>query len=389
MRRILLASTLGVVATAGAAQDIEIDRQNRSITTDMRTVPLHIGGRTHRRSIDSFPKDAASYSHEWPGVYFEAAFDGDAVFLKFSDPSNEYRLLIDNYPSLTLAQTGQVEIAITGLGNAVHHARLEKVTESVWITGAFDGFYISNSAKTLPPEARSRQIEFIGDSDMTGYGIRSSTQICTQEEVRLMSDTQIAYPALVAKRLDADYQINAISGRGLVRNYGGGSDHAMTSVYQDILPDIGKDIPSYPYVDDQWKPGIIVIGLGDNDFSTPLLPSEAWATNDALIDDFLTNYKTLLGTLHQANPDAALVILKIEPTILADSEKVRLSDGMQNGVTNAAKAVGFRNVDLVSISDLSPQRSACDYHASKADHQRRADWFVKYIEQMPLLWAEK
>ncbi len=389
MSQHFLASIFVMVTTAASGQDMQIDKGNQIITPDMQTLALQIGGRTQPQPLDLLPQGAVSYSHEWPGVYFETAFSGGAVFLKFSDSANEYRLWIDDLPSITLAQPGAVEVAVTGLKAGTHHARLEKVTESVWLLGAFDGFYAPKAMDAEPLEKRTHQIEFIGDSDMTGYGIRSAKQQCTQEQVRLTSDSQIAYPALVAKSLNADYQINAISGRGLVRNYGGGSDHAMSRVYANTLPDVNDDTNTFPYFDDQWTPDLIVVGLGDNDFSTPLLPSEPWPTHDALITDFIENYKTLLLTLHQTSPDAALIILEVEPTILTETERARLSEGMQTAVLTVAKQAGFRSVDMVSIADLSPERTACDYHASQADHQRRADWFVGFIDANPDLFMSR
>lgn len=117
-----------------------------------------------------------------------------------------------------MPQPGAAEVTISGLPSANHNIRVEKVTESVWVLGSFDGLYVPKSAKIAAPLQKARQIEFIGDSDMTGYGIRSTTTICTEDVVRLVSETQIAYPALLGKMTSADYQINAISGRGLVRH---------------------------------------------------------------------------------------------------------------------------------------------------------------------------
>ena len=374
-------------ATTGFAQNVVIDPKNQTITADMQTLLPHIVGRVQAQPLPApLPAGALSYSHEWPAVYFEAAFEGSQIFLKFNDSSNEYRVLIDDLPSIAIAQPGASEITIGGLSLGQHAIRLEKVTESSWIVGAFDGFYLPSGAKSFATAPKPRQIEFIGDSDMTGYGIRSTTRTCTQDEVRLLSDAQIAYPALLAKALRADYQVNAISGRGMIRNYGGGGENSISAVYANILPDLGPDAEQTPYLDQSWQPQIIVVALGDNDFSTPLLPSEKWPSNTSLIDDFETSTKDFLTTLHHTNPNAALILVQFDGTILTDAEKQRLTSLQISGLPQMATAIGFRSVDTVSMAAQAPERSACDYHASKADQQRRADWLAAYISARPALW---
>ena len=117
------------------------------------------------------------------------------------------------------------------------------MTESAWTIGSFDGFYLPKRAQGGAAQPRPRQIEFIGDLGMTGYGIRSASRTFTQDKVRLLSDTQIGYPALLAKALDADYQLNAISGRGMIGNYGGtNAQDDKIYAYPSILPDVGAGV---------------------------------------------------------------------------------------------------------------------------------------------------
>src|SRR6478735_3861106 len=234
--RPLLATALAMLlASPAAAQTVTVDPANRTITGDMQPLAVRAGGRVE---VHPLPGGARAFTHEWPGVYFEAAFRGDRVILKFDDPANEYRLTIDDLPAIPLAQPGTSEVTIAGLADRPHSLRLEKVTESIDLPETFAGFYVPATARPIAlPPPRPRQIEFIGDSNMAGYGIRSDNRQCTQEEVRLRTDTQAAYPALVARRFDADYQVNAISGRGLIRNYAGEApDAPMTVLYPRALP---------------------------------------------------------------------------------------------------------------------------------------------------------
>src|SRR6185312_14756892 len=108
------------------------------------------------------------------------------------------------------------------------------------------------------------QIEFIGDSHTVGYGNTSRTRECTQDDVWKTTDNSQSFGPLIAGHYAADYQINAISGRGIVRNYNGTPGDTLPVAYPYVLFDKKEE-----YSDPHWKPQIIVISLGTNDFSTP------------------------------------------------------------------------------------------------------------------------
>ncbi len=227
--RPLLVATLAALAGPALAQTVTVDPANRTVSGDMRALPVHVGGRVESTPLPApLPAAPPPSGTNGPGSTFEAAFRGDRVVLKFDDPANEYRLLVDDLPPVSLAQPGAAEITVGGLADRPHSLRLEKVTESIGLPETFAGFASPATARPIalrPP--RPRQIDFIGDLALwPATALRSASRQCTREQVRLLTDTQAAYPALVARQFDADHQVNAISGRGLVRNYNGESPDA-------------------------------------------------------------------------------------------------------------------------------------------------------------------
>jgi hypothetical protein len=56
---------------------------------------------------------------------------------------------------------------------------------------------------------------------------------CTGNEVHRTTNADLSFGALTARRLNADYQINAFSGRGMVRNYNGGDPGTDYRTYYD------------------------------------------------------------------------------------------------------------------------------------------------------------
>ncbi|NJM51400.1 MAG: lipolytic enzyme, G-D-S-L [Sphingomonadales bacterium] len=354
-------------------------------TKGVKPLPVRAVGRVSETALPApMPKGAVSYVHQWPAVYFEAAFTGDNVLLKFDDPLNEYRLFVDGGKPITIAQPGSGVFKVGGLSRQPHKLRLEKVTESINGVGAFQGFYINKGAKAGRSTPRKRQIEFIGDSGMAGYGVRSTKRECTKEEVRLLSDTQIAYPALTAKHFNADYQVNAYSGRGIIRNYDGAEPGVtMPALYPFTLYD-----KSVSYADPKWQPQIILVGLGGNDISTPLKKDEKWQSTEQFAQDFMQSYAQFLGQLHVRSPGAALVILWPISGDISDPEAAKYARLAQDTLTAEAKRIGFRDFTLLTLKDLTLDTSACDYHASIEDYQKLTVWMTKFLESKPELWGE-
>jgi hypothetical protein len=349
------------------------DAGNGLVRPDMRALPVHVGGRARIVPLPApLPAGAQSYIHQWPAVYFEAAFEGDSLVLKFDDTANAYRLTIDDLTPVTLAQPGRVEIRIDALPRGPHRVRLEKTTEGV--VGAFQGFYVPADAVPGRVAPRARQIEFIGDSSMTGYGNRSPGNDCTEAEVRQRTDSQMAYPALAAKYYDADYQVIAAGARGLVRNLNGfGPEIVVPRVHPYILLD-----KSFPYDDPAWRPQVIVVRL-IADLIAPLNPGEKWASMAELQRDYVRGYGAFIADLHRRSPDAAFVIW--------------WPDGMpydwQWNVLQTAQGAGVVQIGFLPMRDPGFELTGCHRHYSLADHRKMAGQLEAFLDANPDFWDGK
>lgn len=349
-----------------------------AIPADRQVLDVHVGGRV---VVHPMPGGGGAYEHQWPGVYFESRFEGPTFYLAFSDPYNEYRLLIDDLNPVTINQPGEARFEVDGLGDGPHAVRLEKVTESIAHAAAFDGFYIPTGERPLTAPSRSRQIEFIGDSSMTGYGDRSDTRTCTSEEVRARTDAQQGYAVLAAKHFNADYRINAWSGRGVVRNYGGAEpDLTLPKVYPFVLFD-----NSVRDEDKTWQPQIVMLKL-DADFATPLKPGEKWATQKALEADYEKAYMAFVTMLHRKYPSAAFVVWTADVTKLSDPKQVAIVEAQEKRLREAATQIGIASIGFIPLDVKAIEGTACDYHGSLADHKRMADAMIAYIDAHPELW---
>ncbi|WIM93083.1 SGNH/GDSL hydrolase family protein [Actinoplanes oblitus] len=316
----------------------------------------------------------------WPGVYFEGRFLGTSVGLALDDAVNDYDVRVDGGPPITLVTPGSGTHWIGGLARGAHTVRLAKRTESPWNLAVFSGLVAGPGGRILSrPAARHRQIEFIGDSWTAGYGDMSTTRDCSGAGVLTRnSNADQAFGARTARALHADYQVNAWSGIGMVRNYNGsnpGTDYRTyyDRAFQAVDATVWRRPPS-------WHPRVVVIGLGINDFSTALNPGEKWADEAALAADFQAAYQGFLDKLRGIyGPGAYFVLtypdLSYRTTALADSIQRIVA-----GRTDRVRALYYDN------TALGLDLMGCDWHPSLHDHAALAGALTDELRTLPIRW---
>lgn len=386
----LVAAGLLCASSAAAGVTAKPHGEGVFVTQSFTQLPVHVGGRIEPdlilvassdrtpggRQVTQASRAKSNYNiypHQWPGVYFEAAFAGNAVYLKFDDSLNIYNLYIDDDAAVRIALPGDTEYRIDGLSPGPHRARLEKLSESQSNSASFAGFYVDQNDKARPaPPPRTRQIEIIGDSYAAGYGDTSAKHECTQDEIRDATDSQQAFGPLLGRTYTADYQINAVSGIGMVRNYDDGKGGLMPALYPY---DLFKTSPLYS--DPAWNPQVVIIALGDNDFATPVKPGGKWADSSALGDDFVSAYIRFVEAARQSHPRATFILMDYgEPPLI--TALARIAD--------ALKADGETRVRLWSAGTAFEQ-TGCDWHLSLNDHKRISAGLTAYIDSLPGFWS--
>jgi lysophospholipase L1-like esterase len=315
---------------------------------------VHTAGRTLRVGTGA--------AFTWPGVYFEGRFRGTSVGLVLDDAVNDYDVQIDGGPPATLVTPGDTTHWIGGLSRGDHTVRLAKRTESPWNIARFDGLVPGPGGRILAaPAARRRQIEFIGDSWTAGYGDMSAGRDCSGAGVLTRnSNADQAFGARTARALHADYQINAWSGLGMVRNYDGSNAGTDYRTYADRAVQAAD--PAVWQRPRSWHPQVVVIGLGINDFSTPLHPGEKWADEAALAADYVTAYQGFLDDLRARYGPATHFVLTY-PDL--SYRTTALADSVQRIVRSRTDRVSALYYDNAALGlDLL----GCDWHPSLRDH---------------------
>ncbi|MER5209611.1 SGNH/GDSL hydrolase family protein [Streptomyces sp. NPDC002838] len=362
-RTLVTAATAGLVAAVASPSQASGARAR-----------FHTAGR-----IKKTVHGAVQYT--WPGIYFEGRFRGTGVGIVLDDSDNDYDVQIDGTTLATLVTPGRNTSWIDDLPDTEHAVRLVKRTESPWAAGRFGGFVAAPGGAILArPRPRSRQIEFIGDSFTAGYGNVSGTRDCSGNGgVNRNSDADLAFGALTARSLGADYQINAYSGLGMVRNYNGSSPDADFRTYYDrALLNVEGDVWRTPHT---WRPQVVVVGLGINDFSTPLNQGERWTTEEALVAAYETAYQSFLAKLRARYGPKTFIV--VSATYV--SHTTAFAQATQRIVQERNRR-GDNRVRYWYYDDPDLDRLGCDWHPSVKDHRIISGLLNNYLAALPLRW---
>lgn len=266
----------------------------------------------------------------------------------------------------------------SGLPLGYHTVSVVKKSESLDSNMAIQSLSTDGSF-AKPEAAKALKIQFIGASTLTGYGNMESTPNTTKTTEN--SNGLLAYPALSAYMLDADYSIVAASGWGITRgwNTGGVIDTTknIPNAFDYLAVDSTNSIVNVPWDQSKFVPNIVVVSLGINDYNTSNYANLTAEERTAFDDRFTTDYVAFLTKLHTYFPDATIILTYGILGVNADMERLTLGvlDIADNTIPNLFAC------KLTSGAELSLPFGS-DYHPGVETHIHAATELVDYIESI-------
>ena len=230
-----------------------------------------------------------SVRYDWTGVYMQTRFTGQRIAAVLSDEGKSYHnVFIDGKWVKKIKTEGkepQQVVLADRLAKGEHTLRLQKCTEGEHGCTTVHAIVADKNATLAAVQPTGRFIEVIGDSYTCGYGTESNNY---QDPFTLETENcDHAYACIIARYFGADYALVAHSGQGVVRHWGDSSqtsDNSMPQRWTRVFDDHGDE----PYAFDSYKPQLVMINLGTNDFSPTAIPSA---------DQFVDGYVKLIGAV--------------------------------------------------------------------------------------------
>ncbi len=214
------------------------------------------------------PEGAVSF--DWSGTYFTVRFTGGYCAMRVSDTKkNYYNVFVDGEPQGVVTTFGQdsLVVLVSGFDRGEHELRVQKRTEGEQGRTTILGFELAPRGQFIRSEKPTRHIEFIGNSLTCGFGTEGLSK-----DDPFKPETEncnLAFGCIIARYFGTDYTLIAHSGQGVVRNWADPKLASDCSMKDRMLRTFDEDAAvTWDFAKSPYRPDIVVINLGTNDFST-------------------------------------------------------------------------------------------------------------------------
>lgn len=199
----------------------------------------------------------------WPGTTIQANFEGTSLSVRLNDKNGNsfYNCFVDgdySAPHVIECRPGEVNYVIaTTLSEGEHSLTLFRRTETSTGPTTFLGIELDETRSLLdPPQRPSRRIEFYGNSITCGMGNEAPDD--AGDDIMAEENNFLAYGAITARQLDAEYVCIAKSGIGIITSW---FDLVMPDYFHRLNPDDTESRWDFT----QYRPDVIVVNLFQND----------------------------------------------------------------------------------------------------------------------------
>lgn len=324
----------------------------------------------------------------WGGTRVIVRFKGAAIRVRLRERNidvgpSEYDLTVDG--RLREARfvpsdgEGQYELASGLAAGDPHVVELYRRTEAMVGVTQILGFEFPGGGELLtPPAWPDRRIEFLGDSESTGYGIDCDDRSepftgATQNEAK-------TFPSLVTKALEAESHNISFSGKGVSRNENDSAE-LFDAIYLQSIP-LTPSASTWEFA--SWTPHVIWIGLGANDYSLG-------ASGDRPPPDeaaFKAKYQSLIELVRAKNGPDPQIVCAVEGIVNDDYPPdyrayTTLKSVLQS-VVDERRTKGDAKIHFAELprSQESVDLTGCASHPNAAYHAKAASAVAARVREI-------
>ncbi len=300
-----------------------------------------------------------------PGVYIKVGFTGTTCNIIINDEvlygktHNYIEVAIDDNQPVriqTTAKTNTIKVA-DNLDDARHTIIICKNTEASIGYLEFVGITCKSLYKL--PEKPKRKIEFIGNSITCGAGSDQSVKPCGKGEWYDQHNAYMSYGPVTARMLDAQWQLSAVSGIGLVH-----SCCKMDIVMPQVYDKVNMRTDSLEWDFTKYIPDVVTITLGQND-----------GIQDSVI--FCSAYVKFIQTIRSKYSGAQIICLT---SPMADAALTAAMKNYLTGIVAYMNGTGDKKVHKFFYSQRYSH--GCGGHPDLTEHTIIAGELAAYIQTL-------
>ncbi|XHR28112.1 MAG: SGNH/GDSL hydrolase family protein [Chthoniobacteraceae bacterium] len=311
----------------------------------------------------------------WSASAITIRFHGTAINADMDlVTNNRFEVVVDGVPQKVLAWAEtpgrRLYRLASELPDADHTVTIFKCTQGYSPTVSFFGFQLNPGAAVLNVPAANGRIEVIGDSISTGVGNEAANE---KEPYSANNENAFwSYGAITARAFGAEYACYALGGKCLW------PDNTISSLYDRTIP-LAPASPTWNF--EKWKPQVVLINLGTNDFNKGIPEEEGW----------VKAYHDFVDRVRKNYPEA-LIYLALGPILNdeypAGANRLSICRKYIQRVKNECNAGGDPQVRFLEF--YTQDRSlglGAGWHPSVKRHQYMAKQFSAAIEK-DLGWTQ-
>ncbi len=306
----------------------------------------------------------------WSASGFEFSFKGSGVRAEIASNApgggdTAYIKIFINgveQPDVALTKANQTVTLAEGLDpNNTYTIRVVKRSNARSSTAALVSLKLNDGEKLAPPAQKSKLIEFVGDSITVGYSASAEASTSSAWSTATEDATK-TYSEYIANAFGADYHVIAVSGRGVVRNYGNTTERLIPLLYAS-LDDYNLEGVKYDF---KRQADVIVINAGTNDASGTV-------TNLSK-DEFMAGVKAFLLDVRAKNPNAEIIYAY---GMMSAGWMAQIKS-----VVNELRSAGDTHITFLQLKACDANEKGIASHPTAESYISRGDALIELITQL-------
>jgi lysophospholipase L1-like esterase len=300
-----------------------------------------------------------------PGTYFQFRFSGSRCSIIVNDEMlygkfhNYLEIVLDNQQPIRIKMKGKTDTILIadGIADIEHQVLVCKNTESN--IGYIELAGINCRQLLQSVKLPERRIECIGNSITCGTGSDVSETPCGKGDWQDQHNAYMSYGPIAARSLNAQWQLTAFSGIGLIHSCCG-IKMTMPVLFDKI--NLLNDSLQWDFK--LYQPDVITVCLGQND-----------GVQDSVL--FCKAYIEFIHTIRSHYSHAAIICLS---SPMADTELVAFMKKNISAIVSAVQQEGDKEV----YAYFFKQRyfNGCDSHPNQQEHIQIAAELAAYIKKI-------